>query len=379
MSLVDLGYIAKPEAINTAVATATDKAAVATTKATEAAASAAAAAAVGTTNDTVIAGRINDPASATATALTATISTLAAAEAANPETALNSAIVAIAQENSPTGLTVVRHGENASYARPAGASQVLWLGSVEPANMVDGDIWLLASEEPIAWSPLMLPTLQGWYSADDFAASADGAPVTSWLDKSGNGRNLTAVTGTPAVTVAGLNGHRGVSLTSDLMTSAAFAAVGAGVPLTLFATLKNTDPGSSTVTMVDGQIDSGAPSNGTLQFYKSSANKWGIRRAGSTYVSTANADTNAHVMHAIFDSNAISDPRGLWVDGVQVVASGVGVGTGVTQIAFGGRIGPLQLSQTIIGDFFWMLGRATDAQIAAAKAYLAAKSGIAVA
>lgn len=71
--LIDIGYLASPEAIGAAVTTTTAKAAVATTKAAEAAASAAAAQAVGATNDTVIAGRINDPASATATALTATI------------------------------------------------------------------------------------------------------------------------------------------------------------------------------------------------------------------------------------------------------------------------------------------------------------------
>lgn len=78
--LIDLGFLATPETIEAAVvSTAADaEQTAADVTAAEAARVAAVAAknaaqAVGTTNDTLIAGRINDPASATATALTSTI------------------------------------------------------------------------------------------------------------------------------------------------------------------------------------------------------------------------------------------------------------------------------------------------------------------
>ena len=38
-------------------------------------------------------------------------------------------------------LRVVNHGTVASTARPAGAAAVYWVGSVEPTNALDGDLW----------------------------------------------------------------------------------------------------------------------------------------------------------------------------------------------------------------------------------------------
>ncbi len=39
------------------------------------------------------------------------------------------------------GLGVVVHGGNANTARPAGYAVVHWIGSVEPINAVDDDLW----------------------------------------------------------------------------------------------------------------------------------------------------------------------------------------------------------------------------------------------
>lgn len=38
----------------------------------------------------------------------------------------------------------VAHGANANVARPAGYGSIEWIGSVEPANAVDGDTWIEA-------------------------------------------------------------------------------------------------------------------------------------------------------------------------------------------------------------------------------------------
>lgn len=37
---------------------------------------------------------------------------------------------------------IVYHGSNASQARPDVEYPVLWVGSVEPTNALDGDVWL---------------------------------------------------------------------------------------------------------------------------------------------------------------------------------------------------------------------------------------------
>jgi len=39
------------------------------------------------------------------------------------------------------GVIVVKHGANASEARPT-AAQVFWMGSIAPTNRVTGDTWL---------------------------------------------------------------------------------------------------------------------------------------------------------------------------------------------------------------------------------------------
>lgn len=37
---------------------------------------------------------------------------------------------------------IVYHGSNASQARPDVEYPVMWVGSVEPTNALDGDVWL---------------------------------------------------------------------------------------------------------------------------------------------------------------------------------------------------------------------------------------------
>jgi hypothetical protein len=39
-------------------------------------------------------------------------------------------------------VTAVTHGSNASTARPSGVTAVYWIGTVEPVNAVNGDLWI---------------------------------------------------------------------------------------------------------------------------------------------------------------------------------------------------------------------------------------------
>ena len=43
-------------------------------------------------------------------------------------------------------IEVVNHGTTGNYARPAGGISVLWIGTVEPQNALDNDIWIGGSE-----------------------------------------------------------------------------------------------------------------------------------------------------------------------------------------------------------------------------------------
>lgn len=53
---------------------------------------------------------------------------------------------------APLGV-VVRHGAVAGTARPATADAVHWIGSVEPANALSGDIWTSPASSPANFLP----------------------------------------------------------------------------------------------------------------------------------------------------------------------------------------------------------------------------------
>ena len=44
--------------------------------------------------------------------------------------------------SAEAAVTAVTHGSNASTARPSGVTAVYWIGTVEPANAVNGDLWI---------------------------------------------------------------------------------------------------------------------------------------------------------------------------------------------------------------------------------------------
>ena len=43
---------------------------------------------------------------------------------------------------------VVVHGSNAAYARPAHSGPVVWIGTVEPAGLLDGDVHIAVTALP---------------------------------------------------------------------------------------------------------------------------------------------------------------------------------------------------------------------------------------
>jgi hypothetical protein len=73
----------------------------------------------------------------------------------------------------------VDHGSTASTARPAGTRPVIWRGTVEPTNMINGDEWELEGASYQA-SDADLTTIAALDSATAGAIASDGA---GWIKK----------------------------------------------------------------------------------------------------------------------------------------------------------------------------------------------------
>ena len=72
----------------------------------------------------------------------ATLST-AVGTASNAATAAQADIDGTQFRLGGNGMGVVQHGGNANVARPAaGLAYFIWVGSVQPSNAVNGDLWM---------------------------------------------------------------------------------------------------------------------------------------------------------------------------------------------------------------------------------------------
>ncbi|MFI8590101.1 hypothetical protein [Dietzia maris] len=69
----------------------------------------------------------------------------------------------------PTGLSVAAHGDDAAFPRPDTDSSVIWAGSVEPTEMIDGDLLYLYDPLPGAA-----------YFTDFASATVGGAAPAGW-------------------------------------------------------------------------------------------------------------------------------------------------------------------------------------------------------
>lgn len=115
------------------------------------------------------------------------------------------------------GIARVEHGSVASTARPAGVYMVLWLGSVQPTYMQNGDLWI-ETTSIIGEPTLPVSGLVAHYRASDLSLS-DGAPVSTWANRVSGGVNLAA---TSAPVYRNANGRKYVALDGidDYLTAA---------------------------------------------------------------------------------------------------------------------------------------------------------------
>lgn len=161
---------------------------------------------------------------------------------------------ALKTELGIAGLQVVYHLGSSSVARPSTSAPVMWVGSVQPSNMIDGDLYMVSAPvEP-------LTTWHTAYSASKLSLT-DGASVSSLTDTSGNARHAVQATstkqpkwyagaGTPYVRFDGVD---------DFLQTPAFAAPlaqpGTMILVAKLATV--TTASSPTKEMVNGRTTAG--------------------------------------------------------------------------------------------------------------------------
>lgn len=209
--------------------------------------------------------------------------------------------------------TVVSHGATAATTRPTGAAQVIWLGTVEPTNGTDGDLWVSATGLSFrasgVWStttsnafvPSSVAGLIAWFRADLLTGLANADPISTWTDLSGNGNNLTASsTARPTYRTAVINGKAVARFdgVNDYMTRTYGAAL--TQPTTIFIVYK-------AATLEQTVIIDGLGSSRHSILTESGTNYLRMY-AGTTIVGTTAFTTAAAVVSATF-SGAASDMR----------------------------------------------------------------------
>lgn len=208
--------------------------------------------------------------------------------------------------------TVVSHGATAATTRPT-AAQVIWLGTVEPTNGTDGDLWVsgtgLSFRASGVWStttsdafvPSSVAGLIAWFRADLLTGLANADPISTWPDLSGNSNNLiSASTNRPTYRTGVINGRAVARFdgVNDYMARTYSAAL--TQPTTIFMVYKAATVEQTVL------IDGLGSSRHSIQS-ESGTNNLRIY-AGTSVASTTALTTNPSVLSATF-SGAASDLR----------------------------------------------------------------------
>lgn len=172
-----------------------------------------------------------------------------------------------------------------------------------------------------------LGTLKGWFDACDLRL-ADGASVTTWADKSGNGNDATA--GTSPVYKTGIqNGLPGVLFTaasSQFLAANGLASIqnGADLPVSVALVVRSVSLGAFQRYACWGRTTSNGP---FMLVGQTNVNVYEVVRsddtpASITRPSSAAVDTSAHVFTMVFSGTTTLLDR----DGVAVISASLDVG-----------------------------------------------------
>jgi hypothetical protein len=93
--------------------------------------------------------------------------------------------------------------------------------------------------------PNQINGLYAWYSSDAFTGLTEDNSITSWLDESGNNRDLYATYGTTTYSSTLFNGHPTLMFNHSIMSSSASFGMGGDAEFTLFVVGSFGWPGNS--------------------------------------------------------------------------------------------------------------------------------------
>jgi len=114
-------------------------------------------------------------------------------------------IIRTTGQSGPTGASgaIVKHGGDSSVARPTGMETVMWVGFIEPANALPGDVVILKE-----WTPTDDDTLELWLDASVASSlTVSSNQISQWNDISGNARHMVqATTGARPANTTTVNG-----------------------------------------------------------------------------------------------------------------------------------------------------------------------------
>lgn len=130
-------------------------------------------------------------------------------------------------------------------ALPSGHSQFSQPAG-KPNNINNPILGLFPIIKPSTFSPLSIPGSQLWMDSSDSSSASmtlSGSNVTQWRDKSGNGNNTTAVSGTPNLTANAIGGKSAISMSGGYFTGP-FATANTGTQVHAFAVLSINSAGT---------------------------------------------------------------------------------------------------------------------------------------
>jgi hypothetical protein len=185
---------------------------------------------------------------------------------------------------------------------------------------------------PTGFNPASISGLQAWYDASQLTGFADGDPIGSTTDFSGNSRHATQSTGSkkPVYKTGILNGRPVMRFDGvDDVLSASFTLA---QPLSVAAVVKST-----TTSGQHHVIDGGT---GTRAVVYQKLGEWYLYAGAETDSGIAVDTTNPHVLFFSFDNTS----RPEYVDGV--AGSSVNPGSG-------GYVSPVNLGSDGSGFNFW--------------------------
>lgn len=205
-----------------------------------------------------------------------------------------------------------------------------------------------------------------WYDATQITGLSDGAALVSWPDESGNGRNLTVITGTPtyysSTTAKLIHGHPVVYFNGD-GSAEQTGTLTLSQPFTIFVIMRM-DTSNAMAPWGQG--------SGTIDFFSSGGVGAQLRLfAGATLAGGA-ADTAVHVITSQVNgaSSLVRE------DGTVIMGPGTaGTNTITTPFLVGAAAtgtGVLNF-QGPIGELLFYPSALTTSQMASVEAYLAAK------